>query len=111
MGKSTKSRWTKESIFSVFYFFKDNVKTAHWVGNSQLRSLDTDKFFKVISVVDDIQASVTINTMKQWSSRKNPDLLQKEEENVAEEANDIAAVNAEANKFDDNNNEMFVTTE
>ena len=24
---------------------KDNVKTVHWVGNSQLRSLDTDDLF------------------------------------------------------------------
>ena len=23
-------------------YFKDNVKTAHWVSHSQLRSLDTD---------------------------------------------------------------------
>ena len=45
--------------------FKDNVKTAHWVGRSQLRSLDTDDFFKRISVVDEKQASVNVNTMKQ----------------------------------------------
>ena len=31
--------------------------------------------------------------------KKNPDLTQEEEENVAEETNDYADVNAEANKF------------
>ena len=37
---------------------------------------------------------------------KNQDLLQEEEENVAEETNDYADVNAEANKVNDNNNDM-----
>ena len=32
--------------------FKDNVKTAHWVGHSQLRSLDTDDLFKITPGVD-----------------------------------------------------------
>ena len=50
--------------------FIDNVKTAHWVGHSQLKSLDTDYFFKTTPVVDDIQASVTGNTMKQSASEK-----------------------------------------
>ena len=45
--------------------FKDNVKTAHWVGRSQSRSLDTDDFFKITPVVDEKQASVTVNTVKQ----------------------------------------------
>ena len=44
--------------------FKDNVKTAHWVGHLQLRSLDTDNFIKTTPCVDDIQATVTGNTMK-----------------------------------------------
>ena len=41
--------------------------------------------------------------------KKNPVLLQKEEENVAEETNDDAGVNSEANKVDDNKMEMVVT--
>ena len=32
--------------------FKDKVKPVHWVGHSQLRSLDTDDFFKRTPVVD-----------------------------------------------------------
>ena len=32
---------------------KDNVKPAHWVGHSQLRSLDTDDFFKRTPCVDE----------------------------------------------------------
>ena len=51
-------------------YFKDNVKTAHWVGHSQLRYLDTDDLFVRTPVVDDIQASVTGNTMKQSASEK-----------------------------------------
>ena len=43
---------------------KDNVKTAHWVGHSQLRSLDTYDLFKITPVADKKQASVTGNTMK-----------------------------------------------
>ena len=49
--------------------FKDNVKPAHWFGPSQLRSRDTDDFFKRTSVVDEKQGSVTGSTMKQLVSR------------------------------------------
>ena len=45
--------------------FENNGKTSHWVAHSQLRSLDTDDFFKMKLFVDDIQASVTRNTTKQ----------------------------------------------
>ena len=45
--------------------FKYNVKTEYCVGHLQLRSLDTDVFFKMTPVFDDIQASVTGNTIKQ----------------------------------------------
>ena len=60
--------------------FKDNVKTAHWVGKSQLRSLDTYSSFERTPVVDNTQASVTGNTIKQSASENNPVLLQEEEE-------------------------------
>ena len=50
---------------SKTHCFEDNVKTAHWVGNSQLRSLDTDVFFKRTPGVYEKQASVTVNTTKQ----------------------------------------------
>ena len=44
---------------------KDNIKSANWVGHSQLKSLDTYVFFKMTPVVDDIQASVNDNTIEQ----------------------------------------------
>ena len=44
--------------------FKDNVKPAHWVGHSQLRSLDTDNFFRRTPKFDEKEASVTGNTVK-----------------------------------------------
>ena len=47
--------------------------------------------------------------MKQSFSRKNPHLLQEEDENLAEETNDDADVNVEANNLDDNNKDMVVT--
>ena len=49
--------------------------------------------------------------MKQSVSRekRNPFLLQEEEENVAEDTNDDADVNIEANKVDGNNKNMVVT--
>ena len=40
-------------VSSNSFFFKDNVETAHCVGHSQLRSLDTDDFFKRTPVVDE----------------------------------------------------------
>ena len=49
---------------------KYNVKAAHWIGHSQLISLDTDDFFKRAPVVDYIQAGVTGNIMKQSVSEK-----------------------------------------
>ena len=58
--------------FCVFYkyIFKDNVKSAHWVGLLYLISLDTDDFFKRTPVFDYIQAIVTSNTIKQSDSGK-----------------------------------------
>ena len=49
--------------------FKDNVKTAHGVSHSQLRSLDKDDFFKSTPVVDETQVSVNRNIMKHSVSR------------------------------------------
>ena len=56
----------KTDPFCVFItFLKDNVITAHWVGHSKLRSLDTDNFHKRTPVVDEKEDTVTVNTMKQ----------------------------------------------
>ena len=57
----------EKSILCVFLkiCFKNNVKPAHWVGHSQLRFLDTNEFFKRTPVVDEKQASVTVNIVKQ----------------------------------------------
>ena len=61
--------------------FKYNVKPAHWVGHSQLISLDTDDLFKRTPFVDEKKANVTGNTMKQSvSGKKNPVLLQEQGE-------------------------------
>ena len=53
---------------------KYNIKTAHWVGHSQLISLDTDDFLKSTPIADDIQASVTSNTINHSASeeKNNP---------------------------------------
>ena len=79
----------------LLIFFFNNVKTAHWVGQSKLRSLYTYDFSKIKPVVKYIQASTTGNTMKYSVSGggNNTDLLQEEKENIAEEANNNAAVN------------------
>ena len=91
--------------------FKDNVKPAYWVGHFKLRSLDIDDFFKITPDVDEKQASVTGNTVKQLVFRggENPVLLQEEEENVAEDTNDDAGVNAKANEINDKKKDMVVT--
>ena len=62
----------EKSILCVFQknCFKDNVKTVHCVGHLQLISLDTDDLFKSTPVVDNIQASLTGNTMKQSNFEK-----------------------------------------
>ena len=65
--------WIQEIIMNEKIHFlcllkqclKDNNKTAHWVGHSQLKSLDTDDFSKRTPFVDDIQASLTGNTIEQ----------------------------------------------
>ena len=69
----------EKSILCVFFFFND--KHAHWVGHSQLRSLDTDYLFKRTPGVDEKQASVTLQTNKQsvYGVGNNSVLLQKEE--------------------------------
>ena len=93
---------------------KNNVKPAHWVGHLQLRSLDTDYFFKRTPVVDEKQASVTVNTVKlsvSGGGAGNPFLLQEEEETVAEDTNDYADVNAEANEINDKKKYMVVKIE
>ena len=50
-----RSRDERENPFCVSsqkHCFKDNVKPAHWVGNSQLRSLGTYDLFKRTPDVD-----------------------------------------------------------
>ena len=83
---------------------------APWVGHSKLRSLNTYYLFKGTPVVDEKQAILSVNTMKQSVSRgeKNPVLLREEEENVAEETNDDADVNAEANEINYKKKDMVV---
>ena len=73
---------------------KNNFKTAHWVGHSQLRYLHTYIFFKRTPFVDEKQASVTGNTIKQSvaGGGENLYLLQEAEENISEEANDDADI-------------------
>ena len=44
---------------------KHNVKPEKWVGQLQLRFLDTDELFGRTPVLDDIHASVTGNKVKQ----------------------------------------------
>ena len=44
---------------------KGNVRNVHWVGHTQLRSLEPDYFFIVKPAVDEKQASVTRNIIKQ----------------------------------------------
>ena len=42
-----RSRIEVNNIFCVFYkklYLKDNNKTAHWIGNSKLKPLDTIDF-------------------------------------------------------------------
>ena len=78
-----------------------------------MRFLDTDYFFKGKTVVDYIKASVTGNTMKQsvyWGGEESIFITRKGE-NVAEEANDDAAVNVEANKTDYKKKYVIVTIE
>ena len=64
-------------VFSKNNCSKDNIKTAHWVGHSQLISLYTYDLCKRTPVVDGIHDSVTGNTMKQSAHEKenNPYLL------------------------------------
>ena len=90
---------------------KDKVKPAHWVGQSKIISLDTDDLFKRTPNFDEKQAIVTVNTVKLsvYRGEKNSILLQEEEENVAEETNYDADVNAEANEINDKNKDMVVT--
>ena len=60
-------------VSSKINCFKYNVKPAHWVGHSKLRSLDTDNLFKRTPKFYENQASITGNT--------------EEEENLSEETN------------------------
>ena len=45
----------------------DNNKTAHWVGQSKLKPLDTD-YFQKKKFIDDIQASLTDTAIEQSTS-------------------------------------------
>ena len=60
----------------LIFFFKGNNKTAHWVGQLQLKYLDTDFFFLRKPVVEDIESNLTSNTIEQSTSvrKKNQDL-------------------------------------
>ena len=62
----------------------------------QLKSFYTNVFFKRKPVVDDIQASLTGNTIENSASGKknNPDFSQEDEEQEAEEVIDDADINS-----------------
>ena len=74
--------------------FKDNVKPAHWVGHSQIISLDKDDFSRRTPKFDVKQASLTVNTVK------NSVLAGKE-----------SSVNEEANKVNDKKKYLVFTLE
>ena len=95
-------------VSSKNFYLTYNNKTAHWVGQSKLKPLYTDDFSK--KVIDAIQASLTGITIEQSVSgrKNNPYLLQESEEKEAEEANDYAGVNVEANKIDEENNDIII---
>ena len=48
----------EKSILCFFNFFKDNNKSARWVGHSELRSLEIDALFKITPNFDEKEASV-----------------------------------------------------
>ena len=50
--------------------FKDNKKSAHWVGHSKLRSLDLDELFKRTPNFDEKEASVTGKTLEEKNTVK-----------------------------------------
>ena len=72
-----------ENIYFVclLIFLKYNLKTALWVGHSQLISLDSYDVFKRTPVLDEKHASVTGNTMKQSASEKQVQIYYKNKKN------------------------------
>ena len=64
MVESKESWWKKKSILCVFknIYFKDNNKPAHWVGHSELKSLDMNDLFNRTPQFYENQVSVTGNT-------------------------------------------------
>ena len=70
-------------------------------------------FFKRKQVVDDVQASLTSTTFGLSGSgrKENPYLLQEDEQQEAEEANDDTDVNIESNKIDEENNGINISME
>ena len=77
--------------------FKYNVKPAHWVGHSKLRSLDTDNLFKRTPKFYENQSIVTRNTG--------------EEGNAVENSTDDADENVEENEIIHKNKDKVVTIE
>ena len=70
-------------VSSTKKIFKDNNKPAHWVGYSNLRSLDIDELFKIAPNFDEKKASVGG--------------APEEEENIAQYTTYYADTNAEDN--------------
>ena len=62
-------------VSSVNKYFKDDVKNAHWIGHSILKSLYTDDLFKRTPDVDCIHAIVTDYTIKHPDSVKSESRL------------------------------------
>ena len=69
----------RKNQFCVFFkkCYRDNVKPAHWVGHSKLKSFYTDDFFKRTPNFDGKHASDTGTTVKLSVSEEtnNPVLL------------------------------------
>ena len=42
---------------------KDNDKTSHWVGNSKLKPLDLEAFYKIKIIINELEDSLTGTTI------------------------------------------------
>ena len=50
-------------VYSNKFCLKDNNKTVHWVGHSKLKPLYLEYFYKIIIIINELEAILTVTSI------------------------------------------------
>ena len=91
-------------VSSKKFCLKDNNKTEHWVGHSKLKPMYIEYCFKIKNIINELEASLTVATIKQsnYGTENNTYFLQEDE--VENPDSYVTADAGQINECNDNMN-------